>query len=103
LAEEKLNRNGVIHYCQHMVNTVCWNPTSPQDVSILLKELQYRNINHQIDFDQESGEYIAYIWINKDNHQLEKEPLIEYSCQDKDIFYAISTAVAKMVRYTIED
>lgn len=103
MVEEKLNKNGVIYYCQHIVKTVCWNPNSPHDVAILLKELQFRNINHQIDYDQDSREYTAYIWINEENHQLEKIAMIEYSYQDKCIFYAISMAVAKMVRYTIED
>jgi len=101
--EEELSEGGVKSYCRYLVDMAYWNPRSPHDVALLLKEIQSRNLSHQIDYDGDTQEYTAYVWVEQTNDQLEKSSIVEYSHQDKCLFYAISKATAKMVRYAIED
>lgn len=99
--EENLNNNGVVYYCRCFIDSILFSPRHPNDVQILLNTLRDREINHQIDFDPDTGYYTAHIWLN--SADVDDEEDIEYSYENECPFFAISMVTALMTRYAIEE
>ena len=99
--EENLNINGVVYYCRCFIDSILFSPKHAYDVQVLMKALKDRGINHQIDFDPESGSYTAHIWL--ESADVDDEEDIEYSYENECPFFAISMVTALMTRYALEE
>jgi hypothetical protein len=88
--EHELNISGIIEYCRAIFDyqKILFHPSNERDVVDLLNELRRLNVEHKIEYSLRRQSYVATVICGES----------ETSATHKNPLYAVSIAVALMVR-----